>query len=124
MDFKFSDDQEMIRHTAKRFLKKKSSPFLETQPKSRKPRIIFDILRKLAELGFMGMNVSEKFGKQRRVAFSLAVTEVASCASVAVAMSVNNLVAEVLQLVGNSQHKENIFLHCVQKVSERSVLPI
>ena len=109
MDFKFSDDQEMIRHTAKRFSEEEILPVSRDLENPENRELFFDILRKLAELGFMGMNVSEKFGGSNAgvIAFSLAVTEVArSCASVAVAMSVNNLVAEVLQLVGNSQHKE------------------
>jgi alkylation response protein AidB-like acyl-CoA dehydrogenase len=65
-------------------------------------------LKKLAELGLMGINVKSEYGGSEAgvVAFSLAVTEIArACASTAVTMSVNNMVCEVIQAIGSEEHK-------------------
>ncbi len=108
MNFELSNDQKLIEEMAKRFSQEEISPLARQieQPENRAE--FYEILRKLSDLGFMGMNVNEKYGGSNSgvIAFSLAVTQIArSCASVAVAMSVNNLVAEVLQLVGNDEQK-------------------
>jgi butyryl-CoA dehydrogenase len=65
-------------------------------------------LKKLAELGFMGLNVKEQYGGTEAgvIAFSVAITEIARvCASTAVTVSVNNMVCEVIQSVGNEDQK-------------------
>jgi len=65
-------------------------------------------LKKLAELGLMGINVKSEYGGSEAgvIAFSLAVTELArACASTAVTMSVNNMVCEVVQAIGSEEHK-------------------
>jgi alkylation response protein AidB-like acyl-CoA dehydrogenase len=65
-------------------------------------------LRKLAELGLMGINVKAEYGGSEAgvVAFSIAVTEIArACASTAVTMSVNNMVCEVIQAIGSEEQK-------------------
>ena len=62
----------------------------------------------MADLGLMGINVSDDFGGTDAgvVAFSVAMTEVAKgCASTAVSMSVTNLVAEVIQAIGSDEQK-------------------
>ena len=59
-----------------------------------------DDLRRLAEAGLMGVNVSQTFGGREAgvIAYSLAVTEVSAAdPAVAVTMCVNNMVAEVLE---------------------------
>ena len=63
---------------------------------------------KLAELGFMGLNIDGEYGgtEAGTIAFSVAMTEIArGCASTAVTMSVTNMVAEVIQAVGSEQQK-------------------
>lgn len=108
MNFELSDDHKLIKETAKRFSQEEIFPFAREIEKPENRTQFYEILKKLSELGFMGMNVSDKYGGSNSgvIAFSLAVTEIArSCASVAVAMSVNNLVAEVLQLVGSDEQK-------------------
>jgi len=67
-------------------------------------------LRKLAELGFMGLNVKEQYGGTEAgvVAFSVAMTEIArACASTAVTVSVNNMVCEVIQAVATKSRERN-----------------
>jgi len=56
----------------------------------------------------MAINVKSEYGGSEAgvIAFSLAVTEIAkACASTAVTMSVNNMVAEVIQAVGSEEQK-------------------
>lgn len=56
----------------------------------------------------MGLNVNANYGGTEAgvVAFSLAITEVAKvCASTAVTLSVNNMVAEVIEVVASEQQK-------------------
>lgn len=64
-------------------------------------------LAALAKAGLMGVNVSPEYGGLGAgvVAYSLAVTEVAAVdPAVAVTMCVNNMVAEVIEMFGNSAH--------------------
>jgi alkylation response protein AidB-like acyl-CoA dehydrogenase len=66
-------------------------------------------LKKMAELGLMGMNIPESYGGAQSgvVAYSLAVTEIgAGCAATAVTMSVTNMVAEVLLEFGTEEIKK------------------
>ena len=67
-------------------------------------------LKKLAELGFMGLNISADYGgtEAGSVAFSVALTELGrGCASTAVTVSVTNMVAEVIQACGSDQQKQH-----------------
>ena len=108
MDFALSNEHDLVKETAKRFAEETISPVARDLEQPENRQIFYKILKELSELGFMGMNVDEKFGGSNSgvIAFSVAVTEIAkSCASVAVAMSVNNLVAEVLQLIGSHEQK-------------------
>jgi hypothetical protein len=65
-------------------------------------------LRALAGLGLMGLNTPTSFGGAQAgmVAFSLAVQEIARAdASVAVAMAVTNLVADMIMLYGTDEQR-------------------
>jgi hypothetical protein len=71
-------------------------------------QVFFDNLQKLAELGFMGLDVREEYGGSEAgaVAFSAALTELGRvCASTAVTVSVSNMVCEVIQAVGNEEQR-------------------
>jgi len=66
-------------------------------------------LKKMADLGLMGMNIPESYGGAQGgvVAYSLAMTEIgAGCAATAVTMSVTNMVAEVLREFGPEEIKK------------------
>ena len=70
--------------------------------------MFLDNLRKLAQLGFMGLNVKAEYGGSEAgvIAFSVALTEIArACASTAVTVSVNNMVCEVIQAVGSEEQR-------------------
>jgi len=66
-------------------------------------------LAELAELGLMGVNVPEQYGGAAAgaVAYTLAMMEIAQgCASTAVTMAVNNLVAETIVRFGPKEQKQ------------------
>jgi len=65
-------------------------------------------LKRLANLGLMGINVENRYGGSDAgvVSFSLAITEIAkACASTAVTVSVNNMICEVIQAIGSEEQK-------------------
>lgn len=73
------------------------------------PEVFLENLRKLAGLGFMGLNIKAEYGGAEAgvIAFSAALTEIArACASTAVTVSVNNMVCEVIQAVGNESQRQ------------------
>ncbi len=106
MDFRLTEEQEMIREMVREFsekeLKPKAAYYDETG------EFPFEPLRKLAELGLMGMNIPPEYGGSNvgTVAYSLAITEIAKgCASTAVTTSVTNMVAEVIYEFGTEEAK-------------------
>ena len=106
MDFSLTEDQRLIQETAANFA---GSVLAPAAIKVATDRALFlQNLRALAELGFMGLNVSAEYGGSDvgTVAFSLAITEIAkACASTAVTVSVNNMVAEVIESVADEAQK-------------------
>ena len=65
-------------------------------------------LKKMAQLGLMGMNIPVEYGGSEVgvVAYSLAMTEIGkACASHAVTTSVTNMVAEVIHEFGTEEMK-------------------
>ena len=108
MHLALTEEQQLIQDTARRFAESELGPVAaRVEEPAYRPTYLKN-LKQLAELGFMGLNVLPEYGGSGAgvVAFSLAITEVArACASTAVAMSVNNLVAEVIQTIGNEAQK-------------------
>jgi butyryl-CoA dehydrogenase len=109
MDFKFKDEQLMIQHTARDFAKKELEPVAAKLDKTKDFSLLVDNVKKMAQLGFMGLAVPECYGGTQAgaVAYSLALTEIGKvCASTAVTMSVTNMVAELLVEFGTEQQKQ------------------
>ncbi len=109
MDFNLTEEQALIQDTARRFAETELAPLAAELDATADHEIVKRHARQLAELGFMGLNIRSEYGGTEAgpVAFSLAVTEVAkACASTAVTMSVTNMVAEVIQVVGNEAQKQ------------------
>ena len=103
-----TEEQKLIQGTARDFAKAELEPVAAALDQSDDRAPLMANLKKLAELGFMGLNVKEQYGGTEAgvVAFSLAITEIArACASTAVTLSVNNMVCEVIQAVGNEEQK-------------------
>ena len=91
MDFKLNDEQQMVRETIREFAEAEIKPgVMERDEKAQFPA---EVIKKLGELGFMGMQVPEQYGGTEMDALSYVITleEVARVdASTCVIMSVNN----------------------------------
>ncbi|ORJ56075.1 acyl-CoA dehydrogenase family protein [Geothermobacter hydrogeniphilus] len=108
MNLDLTEEQKLIQQTAKEFAEAELAPVAGELDRGGDQQPFFDNLRKLAELGFMGLNVREEYGGAETgvVAFSLALTEISrACASTAVTVSVNNMVCEVIQAVGSEEQR-------------------
>lgn len=109
MQFSLTDEQTMIQDTARRFAETELSPVAAILEDANERPTYLKNLKKLAEIGFMGLNISADYGGSEAgvIPFSLALTEIGrACASTAVAMSVNNLVGEVVQSIGTEDQKK------------------
>jgi len=99
----------MIQDTARNFARSELEPVAAKMDQAGDRETYLKNLRKLAELGLMGINVRSEYGGSEAgvVAFSVAVTEIArACASTTVTMSVNNMVNEVIQAVGSGDQRK------------------
>lgn len=109
MNLDLTEEQRLIQETAREFATAELAPVAGQLDRGGDLEIFYTNLRKLAELGFMGLNVREQYGGAEAgvVAFSLAITELArACASTAVTVSVNNMVCEVIQALGSEEQKQ------------------
>ena len=109
MNLDLTEDQKMIQDTARNIAKSELEPVAAKLDEQDDRPTFLKNLKKLAELGLMGINVKAEYGGSEAgvVAFSLAITEIArACASTAVTMSVNNMVCEVIQAIGSEDQKK------------------
>ena len=109
MDFELTEEQKIIQDTAAKFAKRELEPVAAELDQTKNRELLKANLKKLAELGFMGLNVDPDYGGTGAgtVAFSLAMTELGrACASTTVTTSVTNMVAEVIQVVGTEEQKQ------------------
>jgi len=103
-----TEEQKLIQDTAREFAAAELAPVAADLDRGGDRQVFFANLQKLAELGFMGLNVREEYGGSEAgaVAFSVALTEIGrACASTAVTASVSNMVCEVIQAVGNEEQR-------------------
>ena len=110
MQITFNEEELMIQDTAKQFADAELKPNAALVEQESGKELFLANIKKLSELGFMGINIDSQYGgiEAGSVAFSLAITEIArGCASTAVTTSVTNMVAEVIQAVGNEEQKNN-----------------
>ena len=105
--FDLTEAQALVRNTARDYAQKTLAPIAaQLDREERFPR---EQLAELAELGLMGVNVPEQYGGAAAgaVAYTLAMMEIAQgCASTAVTMAVNNLVAETIVRFGTEEQKQ------------------
>ncbi len=109
MNLDFTEEQKLIQDTAREFAAAELEPVAADLDDGGDDAIFYENLEKLAELGFMGLNIKDEYGGSEAgvVAFSLALTEIArACASTAVTVSVSNMVCEVIQALGSEEQKE------------------
>ena len=110
MNLDLTEEQKLIQQTAREFAEAELAPVAAELDRGGDRQVFYANLQKLAELGFMGLNVREEYGgtEAGAVAFSVALTEIGrACASTAVTVSVSNMVCEVIQAVGNEEQRRN-----------------
>ncbi|MCZ7582064.1 MAG: acyl-CoA dehydrogenase family protein [Deltaproteobacteria bacterium] len=106
MDLSFTDDQRMIRDMVREFAQKELAPKAADRDKSGEPPL--EEIRKLAELGLMGMRVPAEYGGSEAgtLALALALMEIAQGdAAAAVITSVTNMVAEAIYRFGDEEQR-------------------
>ncbi|MEP6466799.1 MAG: acyl-CoA dehydrogenase family protein [Parafilimonas sp.] len=112
MDFDLNEEQLMIQQAARDFANTECLPgVIERDEKMIFPK---EQISKLADLGFMGMMVSSKYGgaDMNTLSYVIAMEEIAKVdASIAVCMSVNNsLVCWGLESFGTEQQKQKYLI--------------
>ena len=112
MSFALNKEQLMIQKMARDFARKELAPLAA----ERDEQHLFpaDSLRKMGELGLLGMLVSEKYGGEDMgtVSYALALTEIAgACASTAVIMSVHNSICcGSIERFGSEEQKQKFLV--------------
>jgi alkylation response protein AidB-like acyl-CoA dehydrogenase len=108
MDFGFTEDQELLRQTVREFAQAEISPVAGDLEKNEE--FPAEIIRKLGELGIMGMSIPEEFGGAGYGSLSTAIVleEIAAaCASTAVTVSVHNTASSgPISRFGNSNQRK------------------
>ncbi|MEZ4297473.1 MAG: acyl-CoA dehydrogenase family protein [Polyangiaceae bacterium] len=107
MDFEPNETQALIQRTARDYAERVIKPVAADL--DREERFPFEILKGLAELGLMGVNIPGALGGAEAgvVSYSLAMSEIArACASTAVTMAVTNMVAEVIARFGTDAQRD------------------
>ncbi|CAN1557589.1 CaiA Acyl-CoA dehydrogenases [Flavobacteriaceae bacterium] len=112
MNFKLTEEQLMIQQAARDFAKMELLPgVIKRDEHSKFPT---EEVKKMAELGFMGMMVDPKYGGSGldSISYILAITEISKVdASAAVIMSVNNsLVCAGIEKYGNEEQKQKYLI--------------
>ena len=109
MNFDFTEEQLMIKQTAKEFAEAEIAPSVIERDKEAK--FPTEIVKKMGDLGFMGMMIAPEYdgAGMDTVSYVLAMIEISKVdASAGVIMSVNNsLVTTGLQKWGSDHIKEN-----------------
>lgn len=107
MDLEITETQALVARTARDYAERVLRPIAADL--DRDERLPREILRGLADLGLMGVNVPASLGGAEAgvVSYALAMMEIArACAATAVTMSVTNMVAEVIARFGTEAQRE------------------
>jgi alkylation response protein AidB-like acyl-CoA dehydrogenase len=116
MTFEFSDTQLMIQETARKFAEDVLAP--DASAKDEREEFPSEAVKKLGELGFMGMMVPEKYGGAGldTISYVVALEEISRVdASCGVIMSVNNsLVCFGLEEWGTEEQKQKYLVPLAQ----------
>lgn len=110
MNLRFTEEQEMMRKMVRDFAENEIAPFVERMEKGEFPR---EILRKMGELGLMGIPVPEKYGGAEMdfVSYIIAINELSRVsATVGVILSVHTSVGTNPILYFGSDEQKQRFL--------------
>ena len=116
MRLTLTDEQQMIQTMAREFAESEIKPIAEEL--DREERFPHETVKRLGELGMMGMTIPERWGGSGAdaVSLTLAVIELAKqCASHAVILTVNNsLYCEPILLYGTDAQRERFLMPCAR----------
>nr|WP_263324131.1 acyl-CoA dehydrogenase [Neobacillus sp. Marseille-Q6967] len=110
MNLTFTEEQEMMRKMVRDFANSEIAPFVEKMEKGEFPR---EILRKMGELGLMGIPVPEKYGGAEMdfVSYIIAIHEISKVsATVGVILSVHTSVGTNPILYFGSEEQKQRFI--------------
>ena len=123
MNFQLSEEQQMIRQAARDFAKNEC--FAGVFDRDEHQRFPAEQVKKLAELGFMGMMVAPENGGGGldTISYVLAMEEISKVdASTSVCMSVNNsLVCWGLETYGSAEQKDKYLQHLARGVKDNEL---
>jgi alkylation response protein AidB-like acyl-CoA dehydrogenase len=116
MNFDYTEEQVMIRDMVRDFAENEVRPKLHSiEYEGKFPR---DLVKKMAELGLLGLNVSEEYGGAGadNVAYSMAIEEISRVsASLAITMSVNcSVCCFPIFTFGNEEQKRKYLVPCAK----------
>ncbi len=116
MDLRLTEEQKMIRDMARDFAQKEIAPIAAEMDE--KGEVPFENIKKMAQLGFLGLTAPEEYGGvgADTVSYVLAMEEISkACASTAVVIGVNcSLVCEALAKFGNEEQKQKFLIPLAQ----------
>jgi len=108
MDLKLNEEQEMIRKMAREFAEKEVAPIAAEMDE--KGEVPFANIKKMAELGFLGLTMPEEYGGSAldTISYCIAIEEISkACAATAIVMAVqNSLVNHILLKFGTDEQKK------------------
>ena len=110
MNLTFTEEQEMMRKMVRDFANNEIAPFIENMEKGEFPR---EILRKMGELGLMGIPVPEKYGGAEMdfTSYIIAINELSKVsATVGVILSVHTSVCTNPILYFGSDEQKNKYV--------------
>jgi len=112
MKFEFTETHRMIQQTARQFAQEELAPTVDQRDE--REEFPYEAVKKLGELGFMGMMVSEQYGGAGldTISYVLALEEIGKVdAAACVIMSVNNsLVTWGLEAYGTEEQKQKYLI--------------
>jgi butyryl-CoA dehydrogenase len=112
VEFALTEEQQLVARTARDFARNEVLP--KAAEIDREHRHPAELVRRMAELGFMGMAIPEEWGGagMDHVAYTLAMEEISrACASTGVIMSVNNsLVCDPIYRFGTDEQKRRFLV--------------
>jgi butyryl-CoA dehydrogenase len=116
MNFDLTEEQRLIQSTARDFAAREIAPKAAEIDKS--ARWPAEVVKRMGELGFMGMAIPAECGGGGldAVSYAIAMEEIsAACASCGVIMSVNNsLFCDPVYKFGTDEHKQTVLAACAK----------
>lgn len=110
MDFALTEEQELFRRSARDFAQKVLEP--QAQELDEKHTYSVESLKKLGELGYLGMTVPEEYGGigAEAVSYTVVMDEISqACASTSTSVSVqNSLVNDIFVKFANEDQKQQV----------------